>query len=244
MALIPFAEKKLITPDANDPRIRARIGILHVDAGNSSDLYNLFLANQRSGGSKIESHGHIRKDGHVFQYRDTAFQADANYDANDFAISFETQGLGAGEWTPEQIASIKKLMLWARDVHGIPLRMVTSWNDEVGGWGYHTQFGAPGHWTPVAKTCPGPDRIRQFNEILVPWMKAQSMFPNPKEPIVAISHVARAHDHLTRAINQVGFTLSELRQASPNRAKVAAQRVKLRAARAALISVQKNLPKI
>ena len=32
-------------------------------------------------------------------------------------------------------------------------------------------FGAPGPWTPVAKSCPGPNRIKQFNNILVPWFK-------------------------------------------------------------------------
>lgn len=238
MALIPFAEKKLIKPDANDPHIVARIGILHVDAGNSSDLYNLFLANQRSGGSKIEAHGHIRKDGHVFQYRDTAYQADANYRANDFAISFETQGLGAGKWTDEQLASIKRLMLWARDVHGIPLRKVDSWDDRTGGWGYHTQFGAPGPWTPVAKSCPGPDRIKQFNEILVPWMKAQST----KGATVADNHVTRARAHITIAIREARRAILELEQVSPRRRLVGAQLLKLKAARAALKSVIKNLP--
>lgn len=240
MALIPFAEKKLIPPDANDPRIRARIGILHVDAGNATSLYNLFLGNQRSGGSKVESHGFIRKDGHLEQYRDTAYQADANADGNDFALSFETQGYGEGLWTPEQIARIKQVMLWARDVHGIPLRVVTSWNDPVGGWGFHRMFD---QWNPNRHSCPGPDRVKQFYDALVPWMKAQSSISNPKEPIVATSHVARAHDHLTRSINQAGLALAELRQASPKRLKVTTQRAKLRAARAALISVQNNLPK-
>lgn len=176
MAIIPFAEKKLIAPGANDPRIKARVGILHVDAGNAPDLFDFFR--NRSGG--IESHGHVRKDGHLFQYRDTAFQADANLDANDFAVSFETQGLGAGEWTDEQLETIKQIMLWARKAHGIPLRKVTSWNDPRGGWGYHTLFGAPSHWTPVAKSCPGPHRIKQFNDVLVPWMKTV-IRPKPQE---------------------------------------------------------------
>lgn len=238
MALIPFAEKKLIRPDQNDPGIVARIGILHVDAGNSSDLYNLFLGNQRSGGSKIEAHGHVRKDGHVFQYRDTAYQADANYRANDFALSFETQGYGPGLWTAEQIASIKRLMLWARDVHGIPLRKVTSWDDREGGWGYHTQFGAPGPWTPVAKTCPGADRIKQFNEILVPWMETQS-----KEASVVDNHVTRAHGHIRIALRETLRAARELGEVKRKRAAVWAQRTKLILARKALKSVQKNLPK-
>ena len=168
MALIPFAEKKLIPPGSSDPRIKARIGILHVDAGNAADLWDYFA--HRSGG--IESHGHIRKDGHLYQYRDTAYQADANYHANDFALSFETQGFGEGQWTDAQLDTIKRVMLWAKDAHGIPLRKVTSWADERGGWGYHTLFGAPSHWTPVSKSCPGPARKVQFERVLVPWMNS------------------------------------------------------------------------
>jgi hypothetical protein len=147
--------------------VKVRIGILHVDAGNAADLYDFFK--NRSGG--IEAHGHIRKDGHLYQYRDLAFQADANHDANDFASSWETQGFGEGKWTKEQLDTIKKLMLWHRSELGIPLRQVTSWNDSKGGWGYHTMFGAPSHWTPVSKSCPGPERKEQFHDILVPWMK-------------------------------------------------------------------------
>ena len=166
MALIPFAEHKLIPPGDNDPRITARIGILHVDGGNVYDLHDYF--DGPSGG--IESHAHIAKDGHLFQYRDTAYQADANYLANDFALSFETQGLAEGEWTDEQLAKIKDAMLWARAEHWIPLRVVDTWNDPKGGWGYHTLFGAPSQWTPYVKSCPGPARKQQFHDLLVPWM--------------------------------------------------------------------------
>lgn len=163
MAKIPFAKQQLIPPGVNDPRIEARIGILHVDAGNVYNLHDYF--EDRSGG--IESHGHIPKDGSLFQYRDTGWEADANYKANPFALSFETQGYGEGLWTDPQILMIKRVMLWAVTAHGIPLRKVTSWNDPRGGWGYHIQFP---EWHPKPKSCPGPDRIKQFNRILVPWM--------------------------------------------------------------------------
>lgn len=37
-----------------------------------------------------------------------------------------------------------------------------------GGVGYHTMYAG---WSNVAgKTCPGPDRIAQFNNVLIPWM--------------------------------------------------------------------------
>lgn len=167
MALCPFAEHLLIPPGANDPRIVPRVAVLHVDAGGAASLYTYFR--DRSGG--VESHFHVRRDGVIEQYRDTDYQADANHLANDFAVSIETQGYGAGEWTPEQLASIKRLLRWLNEAHPlIALQKCPTWNGS--GVGYHVQFGSPGAWTPVAKSCPGPDRIRQFNTVIVPWLEA------------------------------------------------------------------------
>lgn len=171
MALAPFARQRLIPPGENDPKITPRVGILHVDGANTPSLYEYFKS--RSGG--IESHFHVQLDGDIEQYRDTAYEADANWHANPFALSVETQGFGSGRWTLDQITSIKRLMLWARKVHDIPLRVVSTWDDSRGGWGYHTMFGAPGPWTPEAKSCPGAERIHQFHEVLVPWMREQNM---------------------------------------------------------------------
>lgn len=168
MALYPRAKKLLIPPGANDPKIVARLGILHVDAVNAESLHEWFK--DKSGG--IESHFHIPKVKQIEQYRDTKFQADANHLANDFAISVETQGFAQEPWNDKQLDDIKDLMLWAEEVHGIPLKKATKWDGE--GWGYHILFGSPGKWTPSVKSCPGPLRIKQFNEILVPWMKEQN----------------------------------------------------------------------
>ena len=178
MALYPPATKKLIPPGSSDPRIKARIAILHVAASLATSLFTWF---RKSGG--IESHFFVTLTGKVEQYRDTDWQADANLDANDFAISIETAGLGSGSWNKRQLAAIKKLLLWLHETHDIPLVQVPAWNGA--GVGYHVQFGAPGPWTPVAKTCPGPKRIEQFKRVLVPWMAKQRMpklppFPNVK----------------------------------------------------------------
>lgn len=107
------------------------------------------------------------------QYRSIYYQADANYHANDFAVSIETQGFGAGEWTGPQVTAIKALLQWLNTEAGIPLRKATDWDGS--GVGYHTMFGSPSHWTPVAKSCPGPDRIKQFYDVLVPWMEGSDM---------------------------------------------------------------------
>lgn len=180
MAIIPFAEKRLITPGSSDPPIIPIGMIFHVDAGNASDLYDFFK--NRSGG--IESHGHIRKDGPLYQYRDTGYESDANYKANSFYkdgkrygyLSFETQGFGSGFWTSEQIQTIKKLILWGNSEYGIPFRVCRNTTDP--GIGYHTLFGAPSAWTPIAKSCPGPNRKQQFHKVIVPWMVQQT---KPKE---------------------------------------------------------------
>lgn len=167
MALCPFATMRLIAPGSSDPRITPRVAILHVDAGDADSLYTYFR--DRSGG--IESHFHIKKSGEIEQYRDTGWQADANHLANDFAVSIETQGYGAGEWTDAQLASIKRLLVWLNQAHpAIRLAKCNTWSGT--GIGYHTQFGAPGPWTPVAKSCPGPDRIKQFHNEIVPWLNA------------------------------------------------------------------------
>lgn len=181
MALYSPAIKRLIPPGPNDPRITARVLILHIAVSESASLYDWF--NGRSGG--VESHFYIRRDGTVEQYRDTAFEADANTDANRFAISIETQGMEHGEWTPEQVAAIKALIDWCHDVHDIPKTVPKSWDGS--GVGFHTQF--PGRWDKRGASCPGPDRKRQYWDDIVPWLAssevrpggAQSM-PRPQRP--------------------------------------------------------------
>lgn len=177
MALYPTARHRLIPPGPNDPKIKPRVLILHVDAGNAASLYHWF--NGPSGG--VESHFHIPKVGPVEQYRDTAYEADANTDANPFAISVETQGYEFGVWNDHQLAEIKALILWANRVHGIPLKVVDRWDGS--GIGFHTQF--PGRWDKRGASCPGPDRKRQFHEVIAPWLAevakgaAQATKPKP-----------------------------------------------------------------
>mgnify|MGYP003298407101 CR=1 FL=1 len=129
-------------------------------------------------------------DGSVEQYRDIYRQADANLDANDFAVSIETQGYGAGKWSLQQLATIKRLLTWLHTEAGIPLRKIQHWDGS--GVGFHAQFGAPSHWTPVAKTCPGPARIKQFDALLVPWMDA---YTNPVQPKPATPRPLRVVEH-------------------------------------------------
>lgn len=178
MALYPPAIQKPVSHGAEDPPIDARVLIFHIAVSNAASLFGWF--NGRSGG--IESHFYIRKSGAVEQYRDTDIQADANTDANGFAISVETQGMGPGTWNRAQLAAIKALIDWCHDVHGIPKTVPQSWDGS--GVGFHVQF--PGRWDRRGATCPGVNRQRQYWDILVPWMSggggAQSVPFTPSKP--------------------------------------------------------------
>lgn len=174
MAWYPEAKRLPINPGPNDPPIIVIGAILHVDSGNSNSLYDYFK--NKSGG--IESHFFIKNNGSTEQYRDTGFEADANLKANSFIdprgrrvgfVSIETQGFDAGEWNAAQLAEIKRLLKWLSETHNFPLAVCKSSTSP--GVGYHTMWGAPGPWTPVAKDCPGKDRIRQFVNVLAPWFR-------------------------------------------------------------------------
>lgn len=164
--LLPFAKHELIPPGPNDPAITPIGNVFHVAVSESPDLHDYF--NGPSGG--IESHGYIRRDGSVIQYRTLDREADAQFSGNSFTyngrlcgfLSWETQGGALGEWTPEQVATIRRIMQFTHDEGGIPLGQAPAWNRP--GNGYHSLFA---EWNPNNHSCPGPDRIRQWPSVLI-----------------------------------------------------------------------------
>jgi hypothetical protein len=172
----PKAVQKRIPAGVNDPAIVPALAILHVAVSEAESLFGWF--NGPSGG--IESHFYIRKDGTVEQYRSVHREADANLGANHYtvdgvvygAVSIETAGFALGWWNKAQKTAIKALLLWLHDEHRIPLHSVTTPQPprDRGGVSYHSRFPA---WSPVAKSCPGPNRIKQYARVIVPWMREQ-----------------------------------------------------------------------
>lgn len=172
----PKAEQKRIPAGANDPAIVPSMAILHVAVSEASSLFGWFSG--PSGG--IESHFYIRKDGTVEQYRSVHREADANLAANHYtvdgivygAVSIETAGFALGWWNKAQKAAIRSLLLWLHEEHRIPLHSVATPQPprDRGGVSYHSRFPA---WSPTAKSCPGPNRIKQYSRVLVPWMREQ-----------------------------------------------------------------------
>jgi hypothetical protein len=156
----------------DEPAIRPTTGIFHTMVGTLPSVDDYFRSG-RSGG--IESHFGVggpwegtHYDGLVYQWRDTREQADANFRANGFGVSIETSDGGDPDrpWSPKQVDALVDLGRWLAAEEKIPRRICPAWN--AGGFGWHTMWGAPSEWTPVSKTCPGPVRIRQLQQIVLP----------------------------------------------------------------------------
>lgn len=227
MAVCPFAVRKLIPAGSSDPAITARVAILHVAVSLAASLFEFFR--DRSGG--IESHFYITITGKLEQYRDTNFQADANLDANNFAVSIETAGMGVLPWNRRQKRTIQRLLLWLNQVENIPLDKILVWDGR--GVGYHTQFGAPSHWTPVAKSCPGPGNIRLYNDWLVPWMRSKPTEADPtRKELRAQRRLKRAQVAVAKQREAVQADVAELRTSRARLKILVARRDKAREAAA------------
>lgn len=177
MALYPFAIHKLIPENYTQRKITPKAIIAH-SAGGEAELYGWWMNDQSRG---LESHFWVARDGDVYQYIDTNVRADANGEANGFAISIETQSsVHASEpWDKAQLDAIIKLMDWICKTHNIPRKLMAHKTDP--GLAWHIMFGAPGPWTSAkGKVCPGPKRIEQFKNIVVPTLaKGQGSTPTP-----------------------------------------------------------------
>lgn len=175
MAIYPKAVNKLLPENASQPRITPRAVILHSAAGRGS-LYGFF-----KNSSSLESHFWVSEKGVVEQYIDTTVRADANRNANSFAVSIETESSPSATepWTSAQVTAIIALCDWLCSTHGIPRKQIESATGSGIGW--HIMFGAPGPWTPVAKSCPGPARIIQARNVIIPAVAKGTKPPAPVE---------------------------------------------------------------
>lgn len=142
-------------------------------------------------------------DGKVFQWQDTAFTADANYQGNPRVLSIETAdnapqlARDVRPWTAKQLEAIVQLVAWLCRTHSIPAVLIHDSKPTSRGIGYHAlgvehSLGidkAPGflitggeRWsTSVGKECPGAQRIAQVKTIIVPRVAAL-LKPAPAPP--------------------------------------------------------------
>lgn len=162
----------------------------------------------------LEWHFFVYADGSVDQLVDTNFRADANYHANNFAISVETADDGHPDgtpWTARQLDAMEGIARWGHATHGIVLAQTPTWDGH--GLGYHTLFGAPSEWTPYIKTCPGAARKAQWPAFLArftalpnpvptppPTPPSEDEMPGPMEELAAATVAVTAVYHADRTI--------------------------------------------
>ena len=189
MAMLDDLAVNKLLPDPTAALHNPRMLIIHTMGGflRGTD------AHFRNPSVKVEAHFGIGGpedpeglDGVIWQWVDTSRQADANVDANAFAISIETSDGNrkpVPAWSPKQIDSLVRLIDKLCSLHSIPKRVVGDPHDPVGGLGWHTMFGAPSKWCAISKECPGPARIDQFNTVLLPALGIGSgPVPPPPPP--------------------------------------------------------------
>ena len=178
-----LAVKKPLPEAESQPRIEPRLVIVHTMDGTLLGTDNLFRTQ-----SVFESHFGVGGptdgadlDGVIFQWMDTDRQADANRNANGFAVSIETSDGGDPDrpWSPKQLDALVRLIGALCDHYEIPRQICD--RAEGSGLGWHVMFGAPGPWTPVAKTCPGPVRIKQLKDTVFPAVMRQDRSLIPQE---------------------------------------------------------------
>lgn len=176
----PTATYRKIPAADRQPKITPRAVILH-SAGGRGSLYQWWLTNPRG----LESHLWIAENGTTEQYVPFNIRADANGQANSFAISIETESTkyATEPWTQAQVDRLIAVLDWVCRTYSIPRRLMTHPTDSGIAW--HIQFGAPGPWTGVAKSCPGPARIEQVKSVIVPRLQALTgakPAPSPSKP--------------------------------------------------------------
>ncbi len=136
------------------------------------------------------AHFSVRRDGHIFQSRDTAYRSGANLDGNHRVIAIENEdhgdpfpawtGSNVPALTDAQVAANAAILRWAHETHGVPLQLCPDSRPTSRGLAYHRQGidgaftdGYPGRvsggevWTTSpGKVCPGRNRIAQLPDIL------------------------------------------------------------------------------
>jgi N-acetylmuramoyl-L-alanine amidase len=183
MTLISFAgsphggSHKLLPEWQSQPRITPVLIIDHSIVGSAIGAWWYF--HDTTG---IESHFIIRgrrsgsADGHIWQLMDTDRRADANWQANNKAISIETEDDGDPDTQPWTTAQLQSLIWLHNKLASLypTIRRREATDCDGPGLGFHSKLGAPSCWTPVAgkllamdTPIPTPDGLRPLHKITV-----------------------------------------------------------------------------
>ncbi|PXY25141.1 hypothetical protein BAY59_24250 [Prauserella coralliicola] len=198
MAIYPGAEYRPLGRQTEPAMSAHNILCFHTMVGSLAGTDNMF---DDDGYYGTESHFGVggssdgKRDGHVIQWQDTTFGADANLDGKGDVISVETSDGGDPdqEWSPKQLDALVELGVWVCRTHSIPAVLIPDTKPGRRGIAYHRQgcdhsssyrpegwpydaWRVPGgrRWSTVlGKVCPGDVRIRQLVDIVIPRIAAR-----------------------------------------------------------------------
>lgn len=166
MAICPFAVQQIIPESHTQGRITPTTLIYHRAVSSAESLLGYWT----TPGVELESHFYIGQWGTLYQFMDTEVRADANVDANSFAISVETWDGGNTPddmpWNAAQLATAKLLAAWVCETHSVKRAAAETWNG--GGIGGHNWFPYP--WADGPRGCPGTARNAQIRNDIIPYV--------------------------------------------------------------------------
>jgi N-acetyl-anhydromuramyl-L-alanine amidase AmpD len=111
--------------------------------------------------ASASSHFGTGKDGELRQWVDTADRAWAQAAGNRTYLSVENEGRGGDALTKAQITANAKVLAWAHEKYGVPLKLAKHVGDN--GLAYHALGGSAwgGH-----TSCPGSKIVAQLDDIV------------------------------------------------------------------------------
>lgn len=203
--LYPEALQRLLPEADTAALITPRVLIYHSIVGSGASAYGYFLRGTSLEATFVNPRSDEPNGDRVWQLMPCNRRADANADANRFAISVETGDRGQPDtqpWDPGQVRRNIALGVWVVTTQPNVQRIrCPAWNGS--GIGYHSMWGAPSHWTPArGKTCPGKARIAQFEREVLPQILAEAppgTTYDPQEDPVALTPAQAAQLTATAA---------------------------------------------
>lgn len=176
-----------LSSNQTEPRIVPRILVYHTMVGYLRSTEDMF---RQSGYTGTESTWGVggpwdgaALDGVAWQWQGVLWQADAQFEANAWANSIETSDGGiwkpaTPEWSDKQVQKLIDIGAWWCKNTGNPPEIAKSYDGR--GLGYHQLFR---QWNQDSHNCPGPKRVAQFRDLIVPGIqKALDDPPGPPPP--------------------------------------------------------------
>jgi hypothetical protein len=175
---------------AERPVIRCRGLLVHTNAASRpASLSGTYNYGNIDGNTK--PHYQVQMDGTAEKFLPSDRKGTANYRADDFFLSIETQDMGyptPGDvrWTPAQAEVIATIIAFEAITNQFPIETPKAWDGT--GVGAHTDPFTYPYWTKhQGKTCPGAWRKAQLRDEVMPRARAIKFewqnfsAPNPPE---------------------------------------------------------------